>query len=247
MNFHLGPSSTTFTIIARCEHTGTLGMGISTSTIAVAARCSFIRCNVGVVATQAYADPALGPLGLNLLELGFTPEKVLQELRGSDKWFEFRQIGIIDAEGRLAVVTGTKNMEWKGHVAGKDHIAMGNYLAGPAVIERMSEAYASAPGELFEERLMRALEAGAAAGGDRGGQLSAGLLTYAGRPYPRTDLRIDLQEPSAADPRDAVGALRTLFDEFRPLIEYYERKPREPMIGSWKDWVAAGGPPTQRT
>jgi uncharacterized Ntn-hydrolase superfamily protein len=233
-----GIPSTTFTIVGRCQRTGHLGIALSTSALAVSARCPFVRVGVGAVATQAYTDPALGPLALNLVELGFSPRGVIDELRRNDEWFEHRQIGIMTDSGASIVHTGTKNLEWKGHINKASHIAMGNYLAGAQVIEEMSAAFERGHDEMLEERLMRALEAGAAAGGDRGGQLSSGLIVYGQHAYPRTDLRIDLQEQSADDPRDAVAALRDLFNEFKPLVDYYEQKPANPTLGTWREWLA---------
>src|SRR3954470_1260581 len=96
----------TFTVIAREAKTGLLGIAQSTNPLSVGGRCPFIRANVGAVCTQAFTDPGLGPLGLELLSLGYSPEKVLKELRESDEHFAHRQIGIVDREGRSAVFTG---------------------------------------------------------------------------------------------------------------------------------------------
>ena len=234
-----GVRSTTFSIVARCERTGNLGIAISTSAIAVAGRCPFIRGGLGAVCTQSYTNPSLGSLALKLLEVGFSPRRIIEELRRNDEWFDYRQVAILTDSGVSAAHTGTKNSPWKGHIQEHDHIAMGNYLAGEEVITHMSAAFEEARNDMLEERLMRALEAGSAAGGDKGGQLSAGLLVYGRQPYSRTDLRIDLQEKTAADSRDAVAALRDLYNEFKPLVEYYEKKPANPTIGTWREWLAA--------
>ena len=174
----LGWELHTFTIIGRCPRTGMLGIALTSSPLCVAARCVFVRAHVGAVATQAYAHPGLGPLGLRLLEMDYAPAKVLAELRATDAWPEHRQIGIVDRHGNSAVYTGEKNLDWKGHVAERNFVAMGNYLTGGAVVDAMAEAFRGSEPEILEERLVRALEAGKAAGGEKGGQLSAGLAVH---------------------------------------------------------------------
>lgn len=224
----------TFTIIARCPRQGLLGIALTSSPLSVAARCSFIRANLGAVSTQAYAHPGLGPLALNLLELGYSPEKALAEIHAGDRFAEHRQLGIVDRNGNSAVFTGKDSLEWRGHRNGQNYVVMGNYLVDGQVVEAMEDAWLSSENDILEERLMRALEAGKAAGGEKGGHLSAGMLVYGRDTYARTDLRIDLhQGPSGTD---AVNSLRTLFEEYRPLIPYYEERPENPLLDSWRVW-----------
>ena len=116
MTFELGVPSHTLTIIGRCAETGYLGVAISTSPPAVGARCPMVRTNLAAVSSQAYANPELSRVALNLLELGYAPAKALDEIRASDEWAEYRQVGIVDREGRSAVYTGEQNSEWKGHI-----------------------------------------------------------------------------------------------------------------------------------
>lgn len=225
----------TFTMIGRCEHSGMLGIALTSSPLSVAARCSFIQANVGAVATQAYAHPGLGPLGLRLLDLGLSPDKVLTEIRSSDQYPEYRQIGIVDRNGNSAVFTGNDNLDWKGHRRGPNYVAMGNYLTGPDVIEAMEDAWLASENAILEERLVGALEAGKNAGGEKGGHLSAGLLVYGRETYARTDLRIDMH--NGPEGTDAVNSLRALFDTWRPLIPYYEERPENPLLDSWRTWL----------
>lgn len=241
MEPRLGLECHTFTIIGHCSRTGVLGVALASSPLAVAARCVFIRANAGAVSTQAYAHPGLGPLALRLLEMDYAPAKVLEELRATDAFPEHRQIGILDRHGNPGVFTGSKNLDWKGHVARKHFVAMGNYLAGEGVVTAMAEAFEASAEEVLEERLMRALEAGKAAGGERGGQLSAGLTAYGRDTYARTDLRVDMYDRPTGPGDDAVSELRRIFDVYRPLIPYYEERPTNPEIEGWRAWLAKHG------
>ncbi len=230
----------TFTIVARCPREGLLGVALTSSPLSVAARCSFIRANVGAVSTQAYAHPGLGPLALNLLETGFSPEKALTEIRASDRFSEHRQIGLVDRNGNSAVFTGKDALEWRGHRNGRNYVVMGNYLVNDQVVPAMEDAWLSSDGELFEERLMRAVEAGKAAGGEKGGQFSAGMLVYGRDTWARTDLRVDMHRGPAGT--DAVNSLRSLFEEYRPMIPYYEERPENPLLDSWRVWREKNAP-----
>ena len=241
MHPELGMECHTFTIIGHCARTGILGVALASSPLAVAARCVFIRANAGAVSTQAYAHPGLGPLAIRLLEMDYAPAKVLDEIRATDPYFEHRQVGILDRHGNPGVFTGAKNLDWKGHIARKHFIAMGNYLVGEGVVSAMAGAFEASEGEVLEERLMRALEAGKAAGGEKGGQLSSGLTAYGRDTYARTDLRVDMYDRPTGPGDDAVSELRRIFDVYRPLIPYYEERPTNPLIAGWRDWLRQQG------
>ena len=235
----MGPTGTechTFTMVARCEREGLLGICLTSSPLSVGARCPFIKANVGAVATQAYTDPGLGSLAIRLLELGYAPHRVLEELRANDQWSGYRQIGIVDRNGVSAVFTGEQNLEWKGAIAKPGFVAMGNYLTGPAVVDAMAEAYEDSASDLFEERLLRAIEAGRDAGGEKGGHLSSALVVFGRDSYARTDLRVDRFVRSEQH-GDAVHELRRIFDEYRPAIRYYELRPQNPLLPPWREWV----------
>lgn len=228
----------TFTIVGRCQRTGLVGICLASNPITVASRCAWVRGNVGAVATQAYAHPGLGPLGLRLLEMDYAPTKVLSELQSTDPWYEYRQVAVLDRRGEVAVHTGSKNQDWKGHVARRNFVAMGNYLTGQQVVEAMARTFEESEVEILEERLLRALEAGKAAGGERGGQNSAGLIVSGGETYPRTDLRVDWYDRPMAPSDDALSELRRVFDRYRALIPYYEGRPANPTLPPWREWAA---------
>lgn len=230
----------TFTVVARDKTSGLLGIAQSTNPLSVGARCPFIRANVGAVSTQAYTDPGLGPLAIELLTLGYSPEKVLVELAQSDRGFAYRQIGIVDRHGRVAVHTGEEAKDHKGAIVGDGYVVMGNLLGSAQVLPEMDRAWRESESELFEERLMRVVTAGRDAGGDAGGHRSACLITYDTEPYGRTDLRIDFAPKRAGEP-DAVDLLRRAFDQYAPMIPYYKARPHNPSMIGWMDWLRDQG------
>lgn len=230
----------TFTIVARDKQSGLLGIAQSTNPLSVGARCPFIRANVGAVSTQAYTDPGLGPLAIELLTLGHSPEKVLQEVGESDPGFAWRQIGIVDRHGRAAAHTGGEAKQYKGALVGDGYVIMGNLLLTDQVLPDMEKAWRDSASEIFEERLMRVITAGRDAGGDAGGHRSACLLCYDTEPYGRTDLRVDFA-PKGKDQPDAVDLLRRAFDQYKPMIPYYKVRPHNPSMIGWIDWLKTQG------
>ena len=223
----------TFTIIGRCERTGMLGVCLATSEIATGSRAPRAKARVGAVSTQASTNPRLSRLAINLLELGFSASKVVEEIKNSDLHIEHRQIGVVDKDGNSAAYTGKQNSEWAGHIVEKDYIAMGNYLANDNVVKAMAEAFKSSAEQDLEERLVQAIEAGRDAGGQVGGeQNAAAIIVYDWDILPRVDLRVDWHD------EDAIGELRRLLDMYRPLIPYYTLRPSDPTIGRWKEWLA---------
>ena len=153
---------------------------------------------------------------MRLLELGYSPEKVLKELKESDAWSEYRQIGIVDKNGSSAVFTGEKNLDWKGAVAKPNFVAMGNYLVHDKVVDAMVSAFESSAENILEERLMLSIEAGRNAGGERGGHLSSALVVF-GRditPAPICGSTCSRNTPSGATP---LTNCRRVFNEYKPL------------------------------
>jgi uncharacterized Ntn-hydrolase superfamily protein len=232
----------TFTVVAREPKSGLLGIAQSTNPMSVGGRCPFIRANVGAVATQAYTDPGLGPLALELLTLGHAPEKVLKELRDSDDHFEWRQIGIVDRHGRVAVHSGKECKTHTAAIKGDNYLVMGNYLLTDQVVPAMDRAWRESEGKLFEERLLAAVVAGRKQGGDLGGHRSAAMLVYDTEAYARTDLRVDFVPKREGQP-DAVDALRELVERWKPLIGYYKERAHKPTMPGWADWLAQQGTP----
>ncbi len=168
----------TFSIVARDPATGVLGVAVSTAVPCVGALCPHVKAGVGAIATQSYVNVALGTEGLRLLEMGLSPEAALAAMLSEDKDAARRQWGGIDAKGRVHAYSGAGCVDWFGHSpkAEKGYSVQGNMLAGPQVIEVMAEAYEASEGQVLAERLMRALEAGQAAGGDKRGRVSAALV-----------------------------------------------------------------------
>lgn len=232
----------TFCVIARDPNTGLLGLAQATNPLSVGGRCPFIRANVGAVSTQAYTDPGLGPLAIELLTQGHSPQKVIKELSETDDHFEWRQIGIVDRHGRTAVHTGSQCKPHSSSIQGDNYIVMGNYLLTDQVVPEMDRAWRDSEGQLLEERLMAVVVAARNAGGDLGGHRSACMLVYDSEPYARTDLRIDFMPKREGQP-DAVDALGELLARWKPLIAYYKVRPHKPTMPGWMDWLAEQGTP----
>ncbi|CAN0052242.1 unnamed protein product, partial [Phaeothamnion confervicola] len=150
----------TFTVVARDAKTGLLGIAQSTNPLSVGGRCPFIRANVGAVSTQAYTDPGLGPLAIELLALGHSPEKVLKELGETDPHFQYRQIGVVDRHGRSAVHSGSECKTHTKAISGDNYVVMGNMLVTDKVVPEMDRAWRETEGQLFEDRLLAAVVAG---------------------------------------------------------------------------------------
>ncbi len=186
----------TFSIVARDPANGDLGVAVQSKFLAVGSVVPWARAEVGAIATQALANIGYGPDGLALLEQGMPAPDVLQQLLARDEEREHRQVGIVDREGRVAAHTGTACHHWAGHVLGEGFCCQGNLLAGEAVVNRMAETFTTSEGELAE-RLIAALDAGQAAGGDRRGRQSAALYvarkggSYGGILDRYIDLRVD--------------------------------------------------------
>jgi uncharacterized Ntn-hydrolase superfamily protein len=212
---------TTFSIVARCERTGMLGVGMATHAYAVGARCSYARAGLGAVATQAVTDPRLGRLALNLLELGYSAPRALAEVVASDPHFAHRQVGIVDRDGNSAAETGKANKDWAGHIARKNFVAMGNYLVGPRTVAAMAESFERTADLELDERLLRAVEAARDAGGQHKGQRSAALLVYDREVYPWVDLRVDAHD-------EPIGELRRVSGLFQSVKRYFTVRVPDP-------------------
>ncbi len=213
----------TFTVIARCPTSGRLGIATATRSLAVGARVPHIAPRLGAAAIMAIADPRLGDTALKLLALGYKAPGVIDALVNADPQHEYRQLGVIDADGFAAARTGTHNRDWAGHHVRDGLIALGNVLVGEHVLDAIEAGYAQTPKAAFEERLMQALEAGRDAGGQHGGQNSAAILVYADRAYPWVDLRVDVHD-------EPVGELRRVFDAYVAAIDYYWLRQSDPTV-----------------
>ncbi len=217
-----GVRTATYTIMGRCARTGQLGLCTATSSYAVGARVPFLRAQAGAVAIMAVADATLGLLAVRLLEMGYRATAVIEELVRADAPFaEHRQLGVIDRDGRVAVRTGSLNLDWAGHRDGEGYLALGNNLAGEQVVAAMEAAFLALEAEDLPERLVRTIEAGRAAGGERDPQTSAALVVVSDHPFPDVDLRVDLHD-------DPVSELRRVWDRYRPVVPYYRLRQTDP-------------------
>jgi uncharacterized Ntn-hydrolase superfamily protein len=222
----------TFTTIGRCPRTGRLGIATATRSLAVGARVPHVRAGLGAVAIMAIADARLGHLAVRLLEVGYKAPAVIEELVKGDPYAEYRQLGVIDADGFAAARTGAMNRDWAGHRVLDNCVVLGNVLTGPHVLDAMEQAFTADPAEDLEERLLRAVEAGRDAGGQHGGQRSAALLVYEDRPFAHVDLRVDVHD-------EPIAELRRVFDAYRPAIPYYNLRQVDARVPPLHDWLAA--------
>lgn len=165
----------TFSIVAFDPETGDLGVAAQSKFPNVGAVIPFARAEVGAVATQSFSNTAYATRGFALLENGATPQQAVDILTGNDADRGYRQMGIVDAQGRAATFTGAQCFDWCGGLTGENFAVQGNVLTGEAVITAMARTFQATSGPLAE-RLMAVLKAGQAAGGDRRGQQSAALL-----------------------------------------------------------------------
>jgi len=194
----------TWSIIAHDPQTGHLGIAVASRFFAVGAAVPHIRGRVGAVATQAFISPIYGTDGLKMLADGMAPEAIVAALTGRDDGRELRQMHIMDAQGRSTAYTGSRCTHWAGHVIGNNVSVAGNMIAGPAVIEDTMKAYNALAGQPMAERLMAAMEAGEAAGGDLRGRQSAALVIYRDQDYAWLNIRAD-------DHPDPLAELRRLY------------------------------------
>jgi len=190
----VGPS--TFSIVARDSDNGDLGVIVQSKFPAVGAIVPWAAAGVGAIASQAWANSSYGRRGLALMKKGLTAAQTLKGLLKFDKMAEHRQVGVVDSMGHAAAHTGSKCMEWAGHVVGKGYSCQGNILAGESVVTSMAEAFIQTEGDLID-RLFAGLKAGQAEGGDRRGMQSAAILVvrdkggYGGGNDRYADVRVD--------------------------------------------------------
>ena len=232
--FILGTETHTFTAIGRCPRTGRMGISVTTGEVGVGSRVPSVKPNIGAVATQASTDPRLGPLAIQLLDLGYPAHKVMAELEASDPFIERRQLGIIDRWGHTAVRTGGLNNPWAGHFTGDGWIVMGNALVSEEVGTSMANVMADSVADDLELRLMNAIDAGTTAGGQPDGQRSAAILVYENEGYSIINLRVD-------DHPEPMQELWRLFNKMLPLFPYYKERPDNPTIGRVYDWARERG------
>ncbi len=209
----IGEIEGTFSIVARDQITGELGMAVQSKALATGSRAISIKGGVAVIAHQSQANPMYGTLGIELLTAGMSPQQALELMLRSDEGRDTRQVAIVDSSGRTAAWTGTAAIDWKGHHCGADFCAQGNILTGSEVIQAMARSFESSTGPLAE-RLLAAVDAGQAAGGDARGTQAAAIVVAKPLAGPAgfgdriIDLRVD-------DHRAPLVELRRLLNMFR--------------------------------
>jgi uncharacterized Ntn-hydrolase superfamily protein len=200
----------TYSIVARDPATGELGVAVQSRAFAVGSRVPHAKAGVGAIATQASTNVAYGIEGLALLEKGLSPEEVVKRLTDADERRDRRQLAVLDASGAVKAYTGSGTNAWAGHIEGRNYSVQGNILAGEAVVKGMARAFEETSGELAV-RLMAALDAAQAAGGDKRGVQSAALLVVKpiDTPDRTSDAWIDIRVDDSTNP---LGELRRLLN-----------------------------------
>jgi uncharacterized Ntn-hydrolase superfamily protein len=205
----------TYSIVARDDSTGELGVAVQTCFLAVGSIAPWARPGVGAVATQAFAELAYGPRCLDALGAGNSAGDALAEARAADPTAEIRQVGVVGADGTIAAVTGERCVDHAGHVIGDGFTTQANMVSTPEVWGAMASAFESSTGHLAR-RLLAALDAGEAAGGDARGRMSAALLVVEGHPpeQPGSGRVVDLRVDRSQDPLGELAKLLDAADAF---------------------------------
>lgn len=204
----------TFSLVGRCARTGMLGAVVTTSAISVGARCQHARASVGAALTQHRTDPRLGPLALDLLAKGLTAAEAMQAVVADTPHRHWRQLALIDAAGRTAVYSGANVRGEKGEVQGKDCAAIANIVRSASLPDAMVAAFEKSPDLPLARRLLEALEAGEAVGGEKQPVVSAALLVVHRESFPYVDLRVD-------DHARPIAELGRLWSMYEPEADAY--------------------------
>ncbi len=211
----------TFSLVARCRETGMFGVAISSSSPAVAARCSYARAGVGAVASQNVTDPTLGPLALDLMQQGRSAAAAIAEVRRRGAFIEYRQVLAVDRDGGAAIHSGPESLGIWAEAQGRDVASGGNLLANEGVPQAIVEGFLGSTGHLGD-RLIAALRAGLAAGGEAGPVHSAGLKLVDKVSWPVADLRCDWTEDCP------IEAIARIWDIYKPQLDAYVQRALDP-------------------
>lgn len=212
----------TFSILGRCGRTGRLGMAIASSSPAVAARCANVRAGVGVAASQNVTDPRLGPALLDALASGVSAGGAVGAVAAQAEHAQHRQLAVVDASGASAAWSGARALGTHGTRTGAGWAAAGNMLAGEGVLDALGAAFLDDTDTELEARLLAAMAAAVAAGGEEGPLHSAGLLVAGSVPWPETSLRVDWTDG------DPIAALAALWDVWAPQRDDYVTRALDP-------------------
>lgn len=212
----------TFSIAGRCSRSGAFGVAITTSSIAVGARCPHARAGVGAVATQNITDPNLGPMLLDLMSQGMSARDSIDSIIHNRPHIEFRQLTAVDRNGNSASWSGKNILGTHGVSEQLDCVAAGNLLKSPSLPKAMTDAFAANADQHLAERLLRALEEGLASGGEEGPVHSAALIVYHEQAFPLVSLRVDW------DDDNPIRFLRRLWDDYKPQMAAYLQRAIDP-------------------
>lgn len=211
----------TFSLVARCPDTGMFGVAISSSSPAVAARCSYARAGVGAVASQNVTDPSLGPLTLDLMQQGLSAKEAIEEVRKRGSFIDYRQVLAVDAAGGTAIHSGPNSLGIWTQAQAVNVASGGNLLANDGVPQAIVDGYLSSTGHIGD-RLIAALRAGLAAGGEAGPVHSAGMMLVDQVAWPVADLRCDWTEACP------IEAIATAWDIYKPQLDAYIQRALDP-------------------
>ena len=211
----------TFSLVAKCEETGMFGTAVTSSSPAVAARCSYTRSGVGAVSSQNITDPSLGNFALDLLEEGLTAKEAIAKITKEKKNLEFRQILIIDGSGQIAIHSGNNSLGIFSDSFGKNVLSAGNLLANKNVTKAVVDKFEKIQGHLGD-RLVAALQAGLDAGGEAGPIHSAGMQISDKVSWPIVDLRCDWSDDCP------VKKLSQLWKIYKPQVKDYLQRALDP-------------------
>ncbi|MEW5882120.1 MAG: DUF1028 domain-containing protein [Pseudomonadota bacterium] len=215
----------TFSIVARCERTGELGVAVATAVPAVGSMCPYVLAGVGAASTQSWVNPYLAVDALARMAQGESARAALAAVLAEDPESTVRQIGLIGARGPGVAFTGARCTPWCGQFTGVDFAIQGNMLTGEETLIAMRAVWLANPSADLAERLMAALEAGDAAGGDMRGKQSAALKIVSTEAYPLLDLRVDEHATPVAELRRVLGVAR------RQLLPFVAGMPRRSSAG----------------
>lgn len=211
----------TFSLVARCAETGMFGVAISSSSPAVAARCAYARAGVGAVASQNVTDPTLGPLALDLMQGGLSAGEAIAGVKDLGKHIEYRQVLAVDKQGATAIHSGPNSLGIWTQAQGQDVASGGNLLANDSVPQAIVDGFQSSTGHLGD-RLIAAMRAGLAAGGEAGPVHSAGMMLVDKVAWPVADLRCDWTEDCP------IEAVATAWDIYKPQLDAYVQRALDP-------------------
>ncbi len=208
----------TWSIVARDDEKGLIGIAVSTCAFAVGARVPFIETGVGAIASQAFVNPYYGSRGLEILQSGASAQEMLDMVTAADAGRGQRQVHAMDARGGQAAYTGADCVPWCGHLLRGEFSVAGNMLAGPAVIEETARVFAATKAEPLPQRFLKALQAGEAAGGDKRGRQAAAILIHDAEEYALLDIRVDDHADPLAELTRLEAVSRERFTHYRKFM-----------------------------